>query len=76
VTDRIPAAALLRRLLETTQERELDCDQFQELVAPWLDGRIEDPAVKALIEHHRHQCPECGEETEILLRALAPNDKV
>ena len=76
MTDRIPAAALLRRLLETTQERELDCDQFQELVAPWLDGRIEDPAVKALIEHHRHQCPECGEETEILLRALAPNDKV
>ena len=76
MTDRIPAAALLRRLLETTQERELDCDQFQELVAPWLDGRIEDPAVKALIEHHRHQCPECGEETEILLRALAPDDKV
>ena len=76
MSERVTAQALLRRLLETTQEQELDCDQFQELVAAWLDGRIEDPAIKALIEHHRHQCPECSEETEILLRALAPDEKV
>lgn len=75
MSERVTAQALLRRLLESTRERELDCDQFQELIAPWLDGKIEDPAVKALLEHHRQQCPECGEETEILLRALAPDDK-
>lgn len=75
MSERVTAHALLRRLLETTRERELDCDEFQQLLAPWLDGQVEEPALKALIEHHRRQCPECGEETEVLLRALSPDDK-
>ena len=64
------AQAVLRQLLKTTRNEELDCDRFLELLAPWLDGRVEDANVAELLEHHRHQCPECGEEVEILRRAL------
>ncbi|HXI55343.1 MAG TPA: hypothetical protein VNO55_04760 [Polyangia bacterium] len=70
MTDKQSSRPSLRRLLETTRDEELDCDRFQELVASWIDGRIADPALRALLEHHRQQCPECGEELEILRRAL------
>jgi hypothetical protein len=43
---------------------------FLELLAPWLDERIEDAALRELLEHHRQQCPECAEEVSILERAL------
>jgi len=36
------AQAILRRLLETTREEELDCDRFLALLPTLLDGRIED----------------------------------
>jgi hypothetical protein len=70
MTERIAAAALLRRLLETTRDHELDCDQFQELVGPWLDGLVEDAKLRELVEHHRKQCPECSAEVAVLRRAL------
>jgi hypothetical protein len=70
LTDRPRAHEVLRGLLASTREDELDCDRFLELLAPWLDGRIEDAALRELLEHHRHQCPECAEEVGILERAL------
>jgi len=60
-------------MLETTRDEELDCDRFQELVASWIDGRIDDPKLRDLLEHHQKQCPECSEELEILRRALEPS---
>ena len=75
MSEAVSAYALLKRLLETTQEQELDCDQFQELLAPWLDGKVDDQRLAALIEHHRHQCPECGQEVAVLQQALAPGQK-
>ena len=74
MTERIAAAVLLRRLLETTREQELDCDEFQELVGPWLDGLVGDANARDLIEHHSKQCPECGAEVEVLRRALGLDD--
>jgi len=70
VTERINAPALLRQLLETTRDQELDCDRFQELVGPWLDGLVGDEKVRELVEHHSRQCPECGAEVAVLRRAL------
>jgi hypothetical protein len=70
LTDKPRAHDVLRGLLASTRENELDCDRFLELLAPWLDQRIEDAALRELIEHHRHQCPECAEEVSILERAL------
>jgi len=61
---------VLRGLLASTREHELDCDRFLELLAPWLDERVDDPALRELLEHHRQQCPECAEEVSILARAL------
>jgi len=56
--------------LKLTREEELDCDQFTQLLAPWLDGRVEDPQVLALLEHHRRLCGECSEEAALLETAL------
>jgi len=56
--------------LELTQDDELDCDQFSRLLAPWLDGRVEDPRILELISHHRRLCGECNEEAELLKAAL------
>ena len=70
MTDKPRAHEVLRALLASTREEELDCDRFLELLAPWLDERIEDPALRELLEHHRRQCPECAEEVGILERAL------
>jgi hypothetical protein len=57
-------------MLASTRADELDCDRFLELLAPWLDERIEDAALRELLQHHRQQCPECAEEVSILERAL------
>jgi hypothetical protein len=74
VTERIAAAALLRRLLETTRDQELDCDRFQELVGPWLDGLVDDAKLRELLEHHSHQCPEYSAEVKVLRLALGLDD--
>jgi hypothetical protein len=65
------AAKVLRALLEGTREEEIDCDRFLRELAPLLDGRIDDPALREKLEHHVRQCPECSEEIEIVKKALA-----
>jgi hypothetical protein len=60
----------LQSWLSVTQSEELDCDRFAELLAPWLDQRVTDPAVLALLEHHRRLCAECDEEATLLETAL------
>jgi len=60
----------LESMLQRTQEQELDCDQFLELLAPYLDQRLQDPNVRRLLEHHRDLCAECAEELELLQRSL------
>jgi hypothetical protein len=75
LTDRPKAHEVLRGLLASTRKDELDCDRFLELLAPWLDERVEDAALRELLEHHRHQCAECAEEVSILERALLPTPR-
>lgn len=60
----------LEAWLVRTRDTELDCDQFLNLLAPFLDGRLQDAAVRNLIEHHRDLCAECAEELQLLERAL------
>ena len=75
MTDAPKAHEVLRGLLASTRENELDCDRFLELLAPWLDERIDDAAMRELLEHHRRQCPECAEEVGILEHALGLTPK-
>jgi hypothetical protein len=75
LTNRPKAHEVLRGMLASTREDELDCDRFLELLAPWLDERIENAALRELLEHHRRQCPECAEEVSILERALDLTEK-
>jgi hypothetical protein len=67
------AYATLRRLLEATREDELDCDRFLALLAPLLDGRVEDATLREQLEHHAQLCGECDEELRILKQALEPD---
>jgi Putative zinc-finger len=72
MSDKPKAAAVLRTLLEGTRDEEIDCDRFLEELAPLLDGRIVDPALREKLEHHIRQCPECSEEIAIVRKALEP----
>ncbi|HET9953108.1 MAG TPA: hypothetical protein VFQ61_01320 [Polyangiaceae bacterium] len=60
----------LRSWLEVTQDEEVDCDRFGELLAQWIDGRIEDPRLVALLEHHRRLCHECDEGAALVAAAV------
>jgi hypothetical protein len=66
--------AALEDMLQRTREEELDCDQFLELLAPYLDKRLEDAGIRRLIEHHRDLCAECAEELRLLGRSLEDCD--
>jgi hypothetical protein len=57
-------------LLAQTRAEEIDCDEFLELLAPYLDQRLEDPKLVKLLEQHRDLCPECAEELSLLESAL------
>jgi hypothetical protein len=70
MTAKPKAAKTLQTLLDGTRAEELDCDRFLELLAPYLDGRVDADAVREQIEHHAKMCPECKEEFEIIKRAL------
>ena len=72
MSDDAKAAVILRRLLEGTRNEELDCDRFFALLAPFLDGQVDNEELREQIAHHARQCPECNEELEILKRALEP----
>lgn len=65
------AYAAIEVMLAKTEGQELDCDQFLELLAPYLDQRVDDPALVRLIEHHRDLCAECAEELSLLSGALS-----
>ena len=58
------------RLVGQTHEEEMDCDAFAARLAAYVEGRIVDAHVLALIERHRVSCPECEEELLLLRRAL------
>lgn len=57
-------------LLTKTRAKELDCDEFLELLAPYLDQRLQDPQLVHLVEQHRDLCRECAEELSLLQSAL------
>jgi len=61
-------------MLAKTRAEELDCDQFLELLAPYLDQRLQDPKLLHLIEQHRDLCRECAEELSLLESALQGGD--
>jgi hypothetical protein len=61
----------LKAWLSVTRSEEIDCDAFNELLAPWLDQRVTDPKLLALLEHHRRLCAECHEEATLLEAAVA-----
>lgn len=60
----------LEDMLEKTRTEELDCDEFLELLAPYLDHRLQDPKLLQLVEQHRDLCRECAEELSLLQDAL------
>jgi hypothetical protein len=59
----------LEDMLSRTRDHELDCDQFVELLAPYLDQGL-DEHMRHLVQHHRDLCAECAEELKHLERAL------
>lgn len=64
----------LEDMLQRTREQELDCDQFLDLLAPYLDKRLADAGIRRLIEHHRDLCAECAEELRLLGKSLEDCD--
>jgi hypothetical protein len=72
-TPKDPYAALEDMLLRT-REQELDCDQFLELLAPYLDRRLQDAGIRERIAHHRDLCAECAEQLRLLGRSLEDCD--
>ena len=65
------AMRALRSSLMLTRDREIDCDEFLERLADLVDGGLKDAELAALMEHHRTICPDCEQERQILVRALA-----
>lgn len=61
---------LLQGFLDNTRPQELDCDEFFELLGPWIDDMIESPSLLALLSHHAELCAECAEELQLLKLAL------
>lgn len=59
----------LEDMLSQTRDHELDCDQFVELLAPYLDRGLNSD-IRRLVEHHRDLCAECAEELKLLELAL------
>jgi hypothetical protein len=62
--------AAIEDMLAKTRAEELDCDQFLELLAPYVDQRLQDPKLLHLIQRHRDLCRECAEELSLLESAL------
>ncbi len=69
MVDRDKAQASLRHVLALTQELELDCEAFTEHLAAYVDGRLPGTLCEQ-VQHHAKLCEECGEELQILLKAL------
>ncbi|HTQ06801.1 MAG TPA: hypothetical protein VMI54_23250 [Polyangiaceae bacterium] len=71
MNDRPEVYKAIEDMLVKTRAEELDCDAFLELLAPYVDQRLADPALVGLIERHRDLCRECAEELDLLETALA-----
>jgi hypothetical protein len=74
VNTRKDTYAALEDMLQRTREHELDCDEFVELLAPYIDERLGDPNIVKLIEHHRDLCAECAEQLRFLQIGLDARD--
>ncbi len=74
MSDESHGYATIEAWLQATRAEELDCDRFAELLAPWLDRRIDDPKLLDLLAHHRRLCRECDEEATLLEVALQADD--
>ena len=63
----------LTQVINHTQERELDCDEFVVHLAEWservLNGESLSDANDA-VQHHLSICPECDEEFRVLMEVL------
>lgn len=68
----------LLRLVEVTEDAEIDCDDFLSRVSAYLERLLEDgrDATEAFPEVTQHLkiCPECREEFEAMLRAYEDID--
>ena len=63
----------LLRLVDLTSAQEIDCDEFLERVAVYLERLGPDgqpPAGSEDVVQHLRVCPECLEEFEVLYQAL------
>lgn len=66
----------LLQLVEVTEESEIDCDQFLDRVASYIERLVATddtaPVVNGFEEVVQHMkiCPECREEFEALLRGF------
>ena len=70
MSDPEEATRTIGKLLSLTRDAEMDCDEFHERLAAYVEGGITDAKVAALMEHHRELCPECEEEYQLLKKAL------
>ena len=59
----------LLALLNTTEAEEIDCDEFLDGVAAYVEhtGVAELPEAHLAVSQHVNVCPECREELEALL---------
>ncbi len=67
-----PAEEKLRELLillDATEAEEIDCDEFLDRVAAYVDhvNAEELPQALRTVSQHASVCPECREELEALL---------
>lgn len=70
MTDHPKAVRIANYLLSNTRAEEIDCDRVFELLPTYLDGSLDNAALRDALEHHARVCPECSEEIAILRRAL------
>lgn len=64
----------LLQILSLTRERELTCNEVQDLLDVYVDLEMagENPqAVMPLVSQHLRICPECREEHDALLKILS-----
>ena len=67
----------LLRILSLTQERELTCQETQELMDHYVELELagENPqAIMPEVAQHLRICPECREEHDALLKILQVTD--
>lgn len=63
----------LLRLIKSTQDDELNCDQCVAPIAEFAERELASKSVREglrAVEHHLSICSECREEYEALQRAL------